>query len=343
MKVTKINGMGNYGHFVDDVDFTNMSEDQMEEIRQLHLKGLVTIFRNNNLPRDMYRGWVERFGNIRYIGTSVHYEHKYGVKTQTDLYKLYKRGKLDPIDVWRLEIREHMTDQTETGEIYRINGEKDENGNYRGTFGVGDVGWHSNESSLLRFVPGVALFGYENMTKSATGFAQTADYYESLPDSIRSEFDEMVVVYKYKAGDMNHLEVEDYKFSERMKVAFCPVDGAEVPLVITSPGGIRALHYPKQNLWKIKGMTEEESKKIFNLIESNILSDQNIYDHWYQQDNDMLLFDNSITLHRRVGSQEKRLGYRLQFDYKNTEEWCPYNQSPYREMYLRGEKVAFNC
>ena len=45
-----------------------------------------------------------------------------------------------------------------------------------------------------------------------------------------------------------------------------------------------------------------------------------MYHHWYQHDKDILIFDNSITVHNRRLEQAnapERVGYRIQFDYDN--------------------------
>ena len=338
MKVTKIDGLGSYGHYIDDVDFNNMPHDQLKEISSIHLKGLVTVFRNMNLPRDSYRAWISRLGLIRFTHT-VNWVKKYQVSSPQDIMTLYQQGRLDEDDTSIFESRNLAVEKTESGNIYRVSGERDEKGNLRGTFGVGDVGWHSNESGQLNFVPGVSLFGYQAMRQSATGFAQTADFYQQLSESMRSEFNQMVVIYKHQLGQLNHLELEDSAFALRVRDTMCPVDGSEVPLVVTSPGGIQGLHYPKHNMWKIKGLTEEESQKIFHMIEDNIFTQQNVYDHWYQQDNDLILFDNSITAHRRIGSMHNRLAYRLQFDYNATSNWCPYKDPYYADQWYQNDQI----
>jgi len=64
--------------------------------------------------------------------------------------------------------------------------------------------------------------------------------------------------------------------------------------------------------------------------------DKYIYDHYYQNDNDLLLFDNSITLHRRLGDVDKRLCYRIQHHYTNLQDepWQPYLQQPFINDYI---------
>lgn len=332
MKITKINGLGSYGHYIDDVDFLRTSVDQAKEILKIHLSGLVTVFRNVNLPLSHYRMWIDLIGTVKHNG-ELNFLKKYNAASRQHLWLLYQQGKLDYDDMIVFGSRGLAVEKTATGDIHRVSGERNNDGELMGTFGVGNVGWHSNESAQLNFTPGVSLFGYQAMQQSATGFAQTADFYEQLSESTRSEFDQMVVIYKHQVGQLNHLELSDEKFAARVKNTMCPVDGAEVPLVVTSPGGIRGIHYPKHNMWKIKGMSEEESQKIFQTIEKNVFAQSNVYDHWYQQDNDLLLFDNSITAHRRIGSMQKRLAYRLQFEYKFTPNWCPFHQQEYADQW----------
>jgi len=65
MKITKIPGLGRFGIFIDDVDFTTMSDDQWLEIGQLHLQNLVTIIRDCNMPWETQPDWCEKFGPRR--------------------------------------------------------------------------------------------------------------------------------------------------------------------------------------------------------------------------------------------------------------------------------------
>jgi hypothetical protein len=82
-------------------------------------------------------------------------------------------------------------------------------------------------------------------------------------------------------------------------------------------------------------MTKEESQQVFDEIDRGLFVDDYIYDHWYKSNNDLLLFDNSITLHRRLGDINNRLCYRIQHDYSNLQKdfWQPYLQEPYQTRY----------
>ena len=188
--------------------------------------------------------------------------------------------------------------------------------------------WHSNESGDLVFSPGVSLLGVDGVVGSATGFVTTTDWYENQTESFRSELDEMVIQHKFTPGKINPglREEQDGIMNRNM----CP-EPNELPLVCQSPGGIKGLHYSINTIEGIVGMSKEESQKLFDSINKTLFVDEYIYDHWYKQDNDLCLFDNSITLHRRLGGITDRMCYRLQFSYDQLIDplWCPWLQEPY--------------
>jgi alpha-ketoglutarate-dependent taurine dioxygenase len=110
----------------------------------------------------------------------------------------------------------------------------------------------------------------------------------------------------------------------------CPIDDTEIPMVIKSPGGITGLHYSINTAYSIKGMTKEESDQVFEEINKELFVEKYMYHHWYQQDNDVLFFDNSITLHNRTGDIKERVAHRVPHDYTKLHSnfWQPYSQAP---------------
>jgi hypothetical protein len=82
-------------------------------------------------------------------------------------------------------------------------------------------------------------------------------------------------------------------------------------------------------------MTQAESNAVFAEINRNLFTEKYTYDHWYQSDNDLCLFDNSITLHRRLGNISGRLCYRIAHDYTNlqTGVYQPYFQKSFQNQY----------
>lgn len=337
MKVSKIPGLGRFGIFIDDLDFKSLTDDDWQEIGKLHLQSLVTIIRNTDLDVHSFRKWIYKWGDPMYL-SEYRLMKRYGAR-YPELYAKLTDPNCEITDVDAEHIRTTMNmvevdEYDRATQVLRVSGKKDAYGKPIGMFAEGELLWHSNESGNLVFTPGVALLASKNVVGSATGFATTVDWYESQSEGFRSELNEMIVVHKFTPGKINPRlrETQDKIMHSNM----CPVDGVEIPLVRRSPGGIVGLHFPPNTVDHIKGMTQEDSQKLFDTIEKGIFSESNIYDHWYQNDNDLCIFDNSITQHRRLGDVKDRLCYRIQFNYSNLIDgvYEPYLQQPFRNEYM---------
>jgi alpha-ketoglutarate-dependent taurine dioxygenase len=213
--------------------------------------------------------------------------------------------------------------------MIRVTGKTNARGEPLGVFDNGELLWHSNECSDPAFTPGVSLMGWEAMTGSCTGFATTVDWWEAQTEAFRSELRELITVNNYKSGSLNPILKEQQE--QFYKNNMCPVPNGEIPLIIKSPGGIEGVHLPAVSFDYFKGMNREDSKKLYNRIWSEIFVSENIYEHWYKSDKDILIFDNSITLHnRRIennGVSPDRVGLRIQFDYdKLVPKYNPFYQ-----------------
>jgi hypothetical protein len=88
-------------------------------------------------------------------------------------------------------------------------------------------------------------------------------------------------------------------------------------------------------------MSSKESDSLLNKIKKELDVDKYRYDHWYQEEGDLCLFDNSITQHRRLGETKDRLCYRYQYDYTNlqSDPWMPYLKQPYIDKYI--DRITF--
>ena len=60
-------------------------------------------------------------------------------------------------------------------------------------------------------------------------------------------------------------------------------------------------------------VANDSSKKVLAEIRKGL--DPYTYDYWWENDDDLLIFDNSIVQHRRLGDTTNRLCHRYQFDY----------------------------
>lgn len=333
MKITKIPGLGRFGLFIDDLDFNTITDEQWLELGQLHLDSLVTIIRNVKLDPVDYEARIRKWGTPRDL-TQYRMRVKYNTN---DLTQILTQKEINGVPVDEEDYRivhnvAMMLPDYENTELLRVSGRKDEQGNPLGMFAEGELLWHSNESGNLCFSPGVALYGQEGVVGSATGFLTTPDWYEEQTNAFRSELDEMIVTHKFTPGRINPGLRADHDLL--MYKNMCP-EPTELPLVVDSPKGIRGIHYSVNTIEGIKGMTQEESKKVFDYIDKTLFVEKYIYDHWYKQDNDICLFDNSVTLHRRLGGIADRLCYRIQYEYhKLVPSPTPrYIMEPYKSQY----------
>ena len=111
----------------------------------------------------------------------------------------------------------------------------------------------------------------------------------------------------------------------------CP-EPTEIPLVIQSPAGIKGLHYPYNTV------TGSNNDRLLAEVKKGL--EKYTYDYWWENDDDLLIFDNSIVQHRRLGDTEDRLCHRYQFDYTylqykvTKQNYIPYSQEPYRSRYV---------
>jgi alpha-ketoglutarate-dependent taurine dioxygenase len=337
MKISKIPGLGRFGIFIDDLDFVNLTDEEWLEIGQLHLDSLVTIIRNVNLTPIEYEIWMRKWGTPRNLSL-YRVLKKYKI-TRVD--QIYGKDEVNGIPVsiedknWVKTLLNLVAVAETKGapetQILRVSGKKNEHGDPVGMFAEGELRWHSNESGNLLFAPAVSLLGHHGVVGSATGFLTTPDWYEEQTESFRSELDEMIIEHRFTPGRINpglRVDQDDIMYRN-----MCPAP-IDLPLVIKSPIGIKGLHYSVNTISTIKGMSEAESKSVFDQIDKTLFVEKYIYDHWYKQDNDLCLFDNSITLHRRLGGIADRLCYRLQYDYgKIAKSNQPYLQDPYASEY----------
>lgn len=338
MKVSKIPGLGRFGVFIDDVDFDNITDEEWMEIGKLHLNSLVTIIRNTNLTTSNYMTLMRKWGTPRW--TSYFDLLKKYDKPFSELMNMattHDPAMNEKDAAFIRTVADFMVEDTSgrMTEMLKVTGKKKENGDPLGMFAEGELLWHSNESGTLTFTPGVSLLASEGVVGSATGFLTTTDWYEQQSQSFRSELDEMVILHRFIPGKINPglREEQDYVMYKNM----CPVDDVRIPLVTRSPGGITGLHYSINTVHQVEGMSLAESAKLFNRIDKELFVDKYMYDHWYQNNNDLCLFDNSITLHRRLGGIADRLCYRIQYDYSALQDkpYQPYFQEEFNRAYRK--------
>ena len=133
----------------------------------------------------------------------------------------------------------------------------------------------------------------------------------------------MSVIFKYQNYETAPELNKDQDDSFRWNQTFEPI---ELPLVITTPGGIKGLHYSPGTV---------ERTKFLDDLDKELFVDEYTYHHKYERNNDILLFDNCITLHNRQGSPIERVAYREPCDYAQLipDGYNYYSQEPYKTQF----------
>ena len=335
MKITKINGLGSFGAYVDDFEWDSV--DAWKELQEVNLKTLLTVVRGNGTTQN-FRSIIK---NIYLLGTS---------RKSRDAYYIKKYGTnfIDKFDSWDEDdkISFSIVSKWKMTEDYglsphnwaRVTGKRDAQGDLTGIFGDTELLWHSNESGIYSFAPLVALYGAQHMSTSATGFCQMTDWFERQTQAFQSELKELVVQHKWKPKAIEPQADDRYEIAMKGNFTGSLDEMVEMPLVIKSPGGITGLHFSEHTIIGVNGMTQTESDRLINRLRTEVFNETYIYDHWWEKDSgDLLLFDNTIMVHNRSirpglnMTQEltQRLGYRCPMDYAGLEDYNPYFQEPY--------------
>ena len=300
-RITDIPELEGYGVFVDDIDFKNLSLREWKELGQLHLQKLVMVIRKSGLKnKKVFYRVLKKWGEHRQNYAAILFDKYPWAEGQAD--KLLSSSEVSQEDKEYIkEFKRIGGHSRKEGNILRVTGKKI-NGYRTGLFAHGELLWHSNECGDLAFTPGVALLGQHGMTKSATGFMVTTPYYYSVSDSIRSELDEMVLTHNFVEGKINANEENSIVYKN-----MCPFPNTEIPMVIQSPAGIKGLHY------SFNTVTGSNNDRLLAEVRKGL--EKYTYDYWWENDDDLLIFDNTIVQHRRLGDTTDRLCLRYQFDY----------------------------
>lgn len=285
MKISKMPGFGSYGAIVDDFDFEN--PDDYLELKDLQLKSLVTVVKTHG--HNKFKSIVE---NSRTIFKPRNPNYKWAVKYGSDWANLItpqEKSSASHIDEWGLGL--------EFDGWSRVSGKKDSDGNFTGAFGDNELIWHTDEPGSYLYYPLVVLYGAEHMNTSATCFLQTVDWYESLSESFRSELDELVAVYDSSklSYTQSGVDITNRQVIQTIQKA----NGSELPLVAVSPGGQVGIRYANM-IDSFKGMTSQESASLLEHITKEIFQEKYSYNYWWPHEHgDLILIDNSVTLHER--------------------------------------------
>ncbi|KAJ9133549.1 Alpha-ketoglutarate-dependent 2,4-dichlorophenoxyacetate dioxygenase [Pleurostoma richardsiae] len=272
---------------VEGVDWSNVTDEQLEEIKAAMAKYGVCVFRNTGLTDDAHVAFSQRLGDLdnvkRYLqgGRKLRYAHA----------ELFDAGNLD--DAGQLLDRDSP----------------------RAHAGRGNGLFHSDSSfnprrasySLLRAVaippPG---------TGGDTEFCDTRAAWDGLPAGTRAE----LLAGGYAGA---HCLAQSRKLGS--PAYFADVDPAEAPMALHrvaqlhEPSGRMVLyvgahmHHLERRAPGAEALGEEESAALVEALNAHASREEYRVSVGWEQPGDMVIWDNRCTLHRAAGgSFEGRFG-----------------------------------
>jgi hypothetical protein len=329
MKITKVDGLGRFGCIVEDMNYDSIED--WERLKQINLETLVTVVRGGGKDR-----FNELARNAPLIGRNRR-------SHETILTKKYGADPYGSIDKWdevdKMALKANIRwakHQPLPENWHIVSGETDSEGKSLGAFGNVECLWHSNESGCYDCTPLVILYGSKGMLGSSTGFCTSTDWYEKQSNSFRSELDQLIAHHAYKPYSVAPGADSDHEAVLRRN--FYMDDGADMPLVIKSPGGIVGLHFTYSSVQSFVGMSKNESDALIKKLVDELYIPEYTYDAWWENDTgDFIMFDNTITTHNRTlrpglplaETLAQRVAHRSHMDYRGLTDYEPFFQQEY--------------
>jgi taurine dioxygenase len=162
-----------------------------------------------------------------------------------------------------------------------------------GILGDHEVGWHHDQSYLERPALGSLLYAVElPPTGGDTSFANLADAYDALPESMKRRLHGLRAVHSYAFFNGSWSEPASAEQRARTPEVTHPV-------VRTHPEtGRRALYVDPGMTPVIEGLPAHESRALLDELFAWCTRPEFVYVHRWQP-GDALLWDNASTMHRR--------------------------------------------
>lgn len=252
------------GAEIDGIDLaTPLSEEDFTALTDAFNKHRILVFRDQHLTAGQQVAFSERFGKL---------EDFPDPKDQADGFKTVLR--VTNID-------------RATGNIKPV----DDPGHK--SFTLGTSSWHIDSS--FRTLPSKAsmLYAIEMPDEGGdTMFADTTLAYDALPDTEKSELDQLVIVHDFEETRRRH------KLPPRPPEVQAATPPARHPLVAERDTGRRAL-FIGSHAAGIEGMSYQDARAKIDALEAFATQPQFTYRHRWQA-GDMVMFDNICVMHQAM-------------------------------------------
>ncbi len=300
--LTSLSGAPHRGIRLTDVDLEALSDEQCLDIGRLLARHLIVVVPEAHVSKERFWSICTKIGQIH--GTARDYAPSYSSDSESEelFGYFYKRG----------------------GELHlpglmRVSGIRDEAGHATGMFAQGELGWHTNHAGQRHPFPNVGLHGVQGTEGTFTDILECVSPFEALDDEWKARVRNVKVRYRWRphavtAGGTDAQD-EQFRFNQ-------VTEGEGNTLVRASPGGLEGLHFSEHLIDRFEGHSEAEQAEICAHVHRAIHHDAYKYRHRWR-DGDVVFFDQTVCLHRRVGDTSRRLIHRIAFGFDKLLEGEP--------------------
>ena len=268
---------------VEDLDFAKITQDEVNELAcYLATNTLVVVKNQGHLTIHDERRAVGMFGDVENFNAF---------------------GDIAPFKYFIIP--------DTNGEICRVTGELDEQGN-PGVFGhVSDLDWHCNQAGMPTRKPLVWLLGVKGTAGSRTSWTNNILAYQDIDTETKNQIKDLKLICGWKRGNYSEFNFgKDEDFNEYYTPS----------LVHTNNGDQTGLFFPFLQFRNFVGMSTEDSVELSNKLRDHILQEKYIYHHDWQ-DGDVVITEQWLGLHKRwkFDSIDKRLLHRMAMDFSKSD------------------------
>jgi alpha-ketoglutarate-dependent taurine dioxygenase len=142
----------------------------------------------------------------------------------------------------------------------------------------------------------VWLHSTEGSKGSRTSYTNNSLSYNDLDKNLKQELEncylEIYVGLGLGADEVQH------DISELLKLGSKGISQYTPPLIKVNKAGNKGIYFPMYHVHKIKGVSEDRSKEIIELLKEFIVREEYVYHHDWE-DGDILIADQEIGIHKR--------------------------------------------
>jgi alpha-ketoglutarate-dependent 2,4-dichlorophenoxyacetate dioxygenase len=271
MNITVFPVTPNFAAEIGDVDLANLTEPQVEQVKEAFWKYSVLIFPDQHLTGDQHLAFARHFGPIetdRVLDQKVT-PHRLD-QSFADISNLDPDGK-----IWSEDSRQRM-------------------------YKAGNRLWHTDSSFKRR--PGLASLLYSHTVAPVGGHTEFADQraaYDALPESMKIKLAGLIAEHSI-ATSRRKSGFTEFNNDESGRLPPVPQT-----LVRTIPQNGRKSLYVASHAGRIFGMPDKEGAALIEELIAHTTQRQFVYTHRWRP-NDLVMWDNRCTMHRGTDFDDLR-------------------------------------